>query len=317
MIFLLSACSHSNKFFEEISASKTGIDFNNYLEESDEMNVLNYTYFYNGGGVATGDLNNDGLPDIVFTGNMVRNKIFINKGNMQFDDITSTSGIAEKQGWCTGVTLVDINSDGWLDIYICRSADVNPERRTNLLFINNKDLTFSEKASEYGLADQGYSTQAAFFDYDRDGDLDVAVINHSLKKYTTGVSDNPELRKEENPFFASKLYRNDGGRFLDVSKIAGITSNVLSFGLGIVVSDFNNDSWPDFFISNDFNEADYLFMNQRDGTFKEEGAKMLSQHSLFSMGTDAADIDNDGFTDLVTLDMLPESNFDQKMHSGA
>ena len=314
---LLNACSQSSKTFVEMSESKTGIDFNNYLEESDELNVLNYTYFYNGGGVATGDLNNDGLPDIVFTGNMVRNKIFINKGDMKFEDITSTSGIAANQGWCTGVTLVDINSDGWLDIYICRSADASPERRANLLFINNKDLTFSEQASGYGLADQGYSTQSAFFDYDRDGDLDAVVINHSLKKYTTGVSDNPELRREENPFFASKLYRNDGGRFIDVSKSAGIISNVLSFGLGIVVSDFNNDSWPDFFISNDFNEADYMFVNQRDGTFKEEGTSMLSQHSLFSMGTDAADINHDGFSDLVTLDMLPESNFDQKMHSGA
>ena len=213
---LLNACSQSSKTFVEMSESKTGIDFNNYLEESDELNVLNYTYFYNGGGVATGDLNNDGLPDIVFTGNMVRNKIFINKGDMKFEDITSTSGIAANQGWCTGVTLVDINSDGWLDIYICRSADASPERRANLLFINNKDLTFSEQASGYGLADQGYSTQSAFFDYDRDGDLDAVVINHSLKKYTTGVSDNPELRREENPFFASKLYRNDGGRFCTV-----------------------------------------------------------------------------------------------------
>lgn len=317
LAILISACNSSDKAFTEIPASRTGIDFNNYLEESDELNVLNYTYFYNGGGVATGDLNNDGSPDIVFTGNMVRNKIFINKGNMKFEDITTSSGIADKQGWCTGVTLVDINADGWLDIYICRSADANPERRSNLLFINNKNLTFSEQAVNYGLADQGYSTQSAFFDYDRDGDLDAVIINHSLKKYTTGVSDNPGLRQEENPFFASKLYRNDGGRFTDVSKAAGITSNVLSFGLGIVVSDFNNDSWPDFFISNDFNEPDYLFINRKDGTFSEEAPARLTQHSLYSMGADAADIDHDGLSDLVTLDMLPESNFDQKMHSGA
>ncbi len=300
-----------------MSSGKSGIDFNNFLEESDELNVLNYTYFYNGGGVAAGDLNNDGLPDLVFTGNMVRNKLFINKGGLKFEDVTTSSGIAEKQGWCTGVSLVDINADGWLDIYICRSADTNPEKRANLLFINNTDLTFTEKAAEYGLADQGYSTQSAFFDYDRDGDLDAVIINHSLKKYTTGTMDNPQIREEQNPFFASKLYRNDGGKFIDVSQFAGITSNVLSFGLGVVVSDFNNDQWPDFFISNDFNEADYMFVNQRDGTFKEEGASMLAQHSLFSMGTDAADINHDGLADLVTLDMLPESNFDQKMHSGA
>jgi hypothetical protein len=314
---LLNACNKPKNAFTEVPASKTGIDFNNFLEESDELNVLNYTYFYNGGGVATGDLNNDGMPDIVFTGNMVRNKLYINKGNMKFEDVTTTSGIADKQGWCTGVTLVDINADGWLDIYICRSADANPDRRSNLLFINNKNLTFSEQASAYGLADQGYSTQSAFFDYDRDGDLDAVIINHSLKKFTTGVSDNPGLRQEENPYFASKLYRNDGGHFVDVSKTAGITSNVLSFGLGIVVSDFNNDSWPDFFISNDFNEPDYMFINRQDGTFSEEAPTRLTQHSLYSMGADAADINHDGLSDLITLDMLPENNFDQKMHSGA
>lgn len=245
-LFLVS-CNNSKQGFESLSSGYTGVDFNNYLEESEDLNVLNYTYFYNGGGVAIGDLNNDGLPDLVFTGNMVRNKIFLNKGEMKFEDITTTSGIADKQGWCTGVTLVDINNDGWLDIYICRSADVTPERRANLLFINNRNNTFTEQAAEYGLADQGYSTQSAFFDYDRDGDLDCVVINHSLKKYTTGVSDNPQLRQEENPFFGSRLYRNDAGRFTDVSKSAGIISNVLSFGLGVLVNDFNADGWPDFF----------------------------------------------------------------------
>ena len=314
---MMTGCGSSEPHFEQLSSFRTGIDFNNYLEESDDLNVLNYTYFYNGGGVATGDLNNDGLPDVVFTGNMVRNKIFVNEGDFKFRDVTTTSGIADKQGWCTGVTLVDINTDGWLDIYICRSADVDPARRSNLLFINNHDLTFTEKAAEYGLADQGYSTQSAFFDYDRDGDLDAVVINHSLKKYTSGVSDNPGLRKEDNPFFSSKLYRNDDGHFTDVSRTAGITSNVLSFGLGIAVADVNTDGWPDFYISNDFNEPDYLFINQRNGTFSEEGTVRLGQHSLFSMGTDAADVNNDGLTDIVTLDMLPEDNRNQKMHSGA
>lgn len=317
LILSLASCQQKTAVFEALSPGSTGIDFNNYLEESDDLNVLNYTYFYNGGGVAIGDLDNDGRPDIVFTGNMVRNKIFINKGGMDFEDITTQSGIAEKQGWCTGVTLADVNADGWLDIYICRSADVNPERRTNLLFINNHDHTFSEQAAAYGLADPGYSSQAAFFDYDRDGDLDCVVINHSLKKYTTGVSDNPQLRQEENPYFGSRLYRNDNGKYMDVSKSAGIVSNVLSFGLGLVVSDFNTDGWPDFFISNDFNEPDYLFINRRDGTFSEEAPRSLTQHSLYSMGADAGDIDQDGLPDLVTLDMLPESNFDQKMHSGA
>lgn len=316
-VILVLSCNTKAVKFDALSPSYTGVDFNNYLEESDELNVLNYTYFYNGGGVAVGDLNNDGLPDLVFTGNMVRNKLFINKGNMKFEDITSSSGIADKQGWCTGVSMVDINNDGWLDIYICRSADVDPEKRKNLLFVNNKNNTFSEQAQDHGLADPGYSTQSAFFDYDKDGDLDCVVINHSLKKYTTGVSDNPQLRQEENPFFGSRLYRNDNGFFTDVSKSTGIVSNVLSFGLGVLVNDFNSDGWPDFFISNDFNEPDYLFINQQNGTFKEEGSSRLSQHSLYSMGADASDIDHDGDADLVTLDMLPESNYDQKKHSGA
>ena len=213
--------------------------------------------------------------------------------------------------------MVDINGDGKLDIYICRSADINPELRKNLLFINNGDLTFSEKAEEYGLADSGYSTQAAFFDYDKDGDLDCFIINHSIQKYTAGVQGNPELRKEHNAAYASKLYRNDNGHFTDVTEAAGITSNVLTFGLGIAVSDFNNDGWPDLFESNDFNEPDYLFINNRDGTFTEQLSKCMDETSLFSMGSDAADYNNDGFVDLLTLDMLAEDNKTQKMHSGA
>ncbi|TMI93649.1 MAG: VCBS repeat-containing protein, partial [Bacteroidetes bacterium] len=176
--------------FTSLDKNTTGITFQNTFFEDGPLNVANYIYFYNGGGVAIGDINNDGLPDILFTGNMVRNRLFLNKGNFEFEDITQRSGIAEKQGWCTGATMVDINNDGKLDIYICRSADVNPQLRKNLLFINNGDLTFSEKAEEYGLADTGYSTQAAFFDYDKDGDLDCFIINHSTQKYTAGVQDN-------------------------------------------------------------------------------------------------------------------------------
>ena len=186
-----------------------------------------------------------------------------------------------------------------------------------MLFINNGDLTFSEKADEYGLADTGYSTQAAFFDYDKDGDVDCFIINHSTQKYTAGVQDNPGLRKEYNPASASKLYRNDGGHFTDVSQQAGITSNVLTFGLGVAVTDINNDGWMDIFQSNDFNEPDYLFINNRNGTFTEQLSKCMDETSLFSMGSDAADYNNDGFVDLLTLDMLSEENKTQKMHSGA
>src|SRR4030095_9348609 len=244
-------------------------------------------------------------------------RLYLNKGNFQFEDITPKAGVAEKQGWCTGATMVDINADGKLDIYICRSADGNPERRKNLLFINNGDLTFTEKAEEYGLADPGYSTQASFFDYDKDGDLDCYIINHSSQKYSTGVQQNPELRNEYNPDFANKLYRNDGGHFTDVSKQAGIFSNVLSFGLGIATTDINNDGWPDIYVSNDFNEPDYLFINNKNGTFTESLSKCMDEVSLFSMGSDAADFNNDGLVDVVTLDMLAEDNFTQKMHSGA
>lgn len=316
-VVFYSCKSDSVALFTSLDKNSTGINFQNTFFDDGPLNVANYIYFYNGGGVATGDINNDGLSDILFIGNMVRNRLFLNKGNFKFEDITPQSGVAEKQGWCTGATMVDINSDGRLDIYICRSADINPQLRKNLLFINNGDLTFTEKAEEYGLADPGYSTQAAFFDYDKDDDVDCFVINHSTQKYTAGVQENPALRKEFNPVSASKLYRNDNGHFSDVSLQAGITSNVLTFGLGIAIADINNDGWPDVFVSNDFNEPDYLFINNRDGTFTEQLAECIDETSLFSMGSDAADYNNDGLVDLMTLDMLAEDNKTQKIHSGA
>ena len=277
LLILCVRCGRDKShLFTQLNESATHIEFRNTLFEDGPMNVANYIYFYNGGGVAIGDINNDGLPDILFTGNMVHNRLYLNKGNFQFEDITQRSGIADQQGWCTGATMVDINGDGKLDIYICRSADINPQRRKNLLFINNGDLTFSEQAGAYGLAEVGYSTQAAFFDYDKDGDLDCFIINHSLQKYTAGVQDNPELHHQHDPDFASKLYRNDNGHFTDVSQQAGITSNVLTFGLGIAVSDLNNDGWPDVYVSNDFNEPDYLFINNRNGTFTEQLSKCMS-----------------------------------------
>lgn len=318
-VLFFAACNStdSSKLFTQLDDGATGINFRNTLFEDGPLNVANYIYFYNGGGVAIGDINNDSLQDILFTGNMVRNRLFLNKGNFKFEDVTDKAGIDKKQGWCTGASMVDINGDGKLDIYICRSADINPDMRSNLLYINNGDMSFSEKAAEYGLADSGYSTQAAFFDYDKDGDLDCFIINHSLQKYTAGVQENPELRNEHNAAFANKLYRNDNNHFADVSAETGITSNVLTFGLGIAISDYNNDGWPDISVSNDFNEPDYLFINNRNGTFTEQIAKCMDQVSLYSMGSDAADYNNDGYTDLLTLDMMPEDNKTQKMHSGA
>jgi len=316
-LFFGSCKNDSTTLFTLLDKNSTGVNFRNIFLDDGTLNLDNYIYFYNGGGVAVGDINNDNLQDILFTGNMVKNRLFLNKGNFQFEDITASSGVAEKQGWCTGATMVDINGDGKLDIYICRSADGNPARRENLLFINKGDLTFSEQARKYGLADQGYSTQSAFFDYDKDGDLDCFIINHSLQKYASGVQEKPELRNAHDPAYASKLYRNDAGHFTDVTEKSGITSNVLTFGLGITVSDFNNDGWPDVFESNDFGEPDYLFMNNGDGTFTEQLSKCMDETSLFSMGSDAADYNNDGFIDLQTLDMLGEDNRTQKMHSGA
>ncbi len=312
------SCKNAEKtLFTPLDKDETGINFQNTYFEDGPLNVANYIYFYNGGGVAIGDINNDGLQDIFFTGAMVRNRLFLNKGNFQFEDITKGSAVDEKQGWCTGATMADVNGDGKLDIYVCRSADINPKMRTNLLFINNGNNTFSEKAAEYGLADSGYSTQAAFFDFDKDGDLDCFIINHSIQKYTAGVQEKPELRNEYNAAFASKLYRNDNGHFTDISRQAGIISDVLTFGLGLAISDFNNDGWPDVYVSNDFNEPDYFFINNRNGTFTEQLSKSMDEISLYSMGSDAADYNNDGKTDLLTLDMMPEDNKAIKMHSGA
>ncbi|MBX3254332.1 MAG: VCBS repeat-containing protein [Chitinophagaceae bacterium] len=309
--------------FSRLDKNETGIDFRNLLVEDESLNISRYAYFYNGGGVAVGDINNDGLQDILFTGNMVKNRLYINKGNFEFENITDKSRIAEKQGWCTGAVMTDINGDGYTDIYICRSADGIASRRKNLLFINNGDLTFTEKAEAFGLDNDGYSTQAAFFDYDKDGDLDMFLINHSLRQYATGAIDNPAWRNEHNAAFECKLYRNDFNETLkhpvytDVSDQAGIISNVLSFGLGLAVSDINNDGWPDVYVSNDFNEPDYLFINNGNGTFSEKLSEYLDYSSLYSMGSDISDFDNDGLVDIVTMDMLPESNYAQKMHQGA
>ncbi|HRP55746.1 VCBS repeat-containing protein [Agriterribacter sp.] len=322
--FLSCADNNKEKLFTRLDHADTGIEFQNTLFENENLNVLNYVYFYNGGGVATGDINNDGLPDILFTGNMVKNRLYLNKGNFKFENITDKSGIADKQGWCSGATMADINGDGNLDIYICRSADAGTSMRKNLLFINNGDLSFTESAEAYGLANNGYSTQASFFDYDKDGDLDMFLINHSLQQYTTGAVENPGWRKQTNAAFECKLYRNEGnisGKphpvYADVTAEAGITSNVLTFGLGVAVSDVNNDGWPDVYVSNDFNEHDYLFINNGDGTFTDKLAECMDEVSLYSMGSDATDFNNDGLIDLVTLDMLPEDNRTQKMHSGA
>ena len=320
LIFVFQNCKQAEykKLFSKVHSSESKIRFKNLLEDSKDFNVLKYGYFYNGGGVAAADFNNDGYLDLYFTANIGDDKLYINKGSgkISFEDITATAGIKIEQGWKTGVSVVDINEDGWMDIYICRSAAESPLMRSNLLFINNKNLTFTESAAKYGLNDSGYSTQAAFFDYDKDGDLDCFILNHSVQKYA-GFSQNLKRYKATQDInYTSRLLQNDDGKYVDVTNKAGLISNVLSFGLGVMVSDYNNDGWLDLYVSNDYNEEDYLYINQQDGTFIESIKNATTYTSLFSMGSDAADINDDGTIDLMTLDMLPEKNERIKMTSG-
>lgn len=305
-----------NALFKEVLSGETNINFENTVMQDGKNNILNYPYYFNGGGVATGDINNDGLDDIYFSGNQVSNKLYLNKGNFIFEDITEKAGVGATSGWKTGVSMADINLDGWLDIYVCRSAMADSTLRTNLLFLNNGDLTFTEAAERFGIADNSYSTQAAFFDYDNDGDPDLFTLNHSLPRFAgfNNMLVNNKRRKAVK--FQSKLYQNNGGKFTDVSEGAGIINNVLSFGLGIAVSDINSDGWPDLYISNDFNEEDYLYINNQDGTFRNAVREAMGHVSLFSMGSDIADVNNDALPDIFTLDMLPETNERIKLSSG-
>jgi hypothetical protein len=316
LTFLFSCSPKDKTLFSELDPDDTGIKFRNDLVETNDLNVLSYIYFYNGGGVAAGDLNNDGLADLVFTGNQKGNKVYINKGDLSFEDVSRAAGIEDQNGWSTGVVLVDINNDGWNDIYICRSGDAHPGNRKNLLYVNNHDNTFTEQAASYGLDDSGYSTHATFFDYDKDADLDMFLINHSIHYFQVD-NEFTRLKNTADKNFGSKLYQNNNDIFVDVSEKAGIVSNVISFGLGVAVGDVNGDGWPDVYVSNDFKEQDYLYINNRNGTFTNELEKRIDHVSLFSMGSDMEDVNNDGHPDLLTLDMLPPDNLRLKMTAGA
>lgn len=304
------------KLFEEQLGETTGIHFENKVIQDQENHVLNYSYYFNGGGVAVGDVNNDGLVDVYFTGNQVSNKLYLNKGNFKFEDITDRAGVGSQAGWKTGATMADVNADGWLDIYVCRSSMADSVLRENLLFINNGDLTFTEKGKQYGIADDSYSTHASFFDYDRDGDLDLFVLNHSIPKYAGFNRFLKDFKNQKTTTYGSKLFRNDNGGYHDVSEQSGLISNVLSYGLGLAVSDIDQDGWLDIYVSNDFNEEDYLYINQKDGTFKNTIRDATGHVSLFSMGCDVADINNDALPDIFTLDMMPETNERIKLSSG-
>ncbi|MCD9017924.1 VCBS repeat-containing protein [Parachryseolinea silvisoli] len=307
---LLAGCSSDgNKRFRQVPSGESGITFRNTLTESVEFNIFNYMYFYNGGGVATGDLNGDSLPDIYFTSNQESNKLYLNKGNLKFDDITDVAGVAGFQGWTTGVTMADVNGDGRLDIYVSNLGDYLIYKGKNQLFINegndeNGVPVFQDRAMEYGLDLVGFSTQASFFDYDRDGDLDMFMLNHSL--HQNGTFGKSALRQVPHPLAGDKLLRNEQGHFVDVTQASGIYSSVLGYGLGVVVSDVNLDGWPDIYVGNDFHENDYLYINQGDGTFRETLEASMAHTSRYTMGVDFADFNDDGFPDLIAMDMLAE-----------
>lgn len=289
--------------FVLLDPSVTGVSFINQITETKEMNMLNYRNFYNGGGVAAGDINNDGLIDLYFTANQTENKLYLNKGNLKFEDITESSGTAGTKAWSTGVSMADVNGDGLLDIYVCNSGNVGGTLKENELFINNGDLTFTEQAQKYHLNNAGYGTHAAFFDYDADGDLDCYLLNNSFKE-PGKIELYRSMRDIPDATVGDKLMRNDGDVFTDVTKFAGIYSSAIGFGLGVATSDLNNDGWPDLYISNDFWERDYLYFNNGNGTFREVLTQNTDYVSTSSMGADIADINGDGYPDIFTTDML-------------
>lgn len=305
--FLLS-CDATDKrdtLFRKLSPRQSGIDFTNELSFDQQFNIFTYRNYYNGGGVGLGDVNNDGLLDVYMTANLKENKLFLNEGDLSFEDITNYAGVAGERSWSTGVSMADVNGDGYIDIYVCNSGDISGDNKQNELFINNGDLTFTESAAEYGLADPGFSTHAAFFDYDKDGDLDLYLLNNSYQAIGSF-----NLRKNErpnrDPVGGDKLFRNDNGKFTDVSEAAGIYGSVIGFGLGVTVGDIDMDGWQDIYVSNDFFERDYLYLNNGDGTFREELENQIRSLSAASMGADLADINNDGQPDIFVTDMLPE-----------
>ena len=297
-------------------ADSTGIDFNNKVVDGQIENSFYFRNFYNGGGVALGDINNDGLPDVFFTSNMGDNKLYVNKGNFKFEDISAKAGLRQDSMWSTGVTMADVNGDGWLDIYVCNSGHMKNGNRINKLYINNHDLTFTESGKQYGLDLSGYCTQASFFDYDMDGDLDCFIINNSpMPINNLGYTNRRELPDAQWPVAdflkggGDHLYRNDGGHFKEVSREAGIHGTLMSFGLGVSVGDINGDGYPDVYVANDSYERDYLYINQKNGTFRDDLEACVEHNSFSSMGADISDVNNDGYPDIFTTDMLPGDDY--------
>lgn len=299
--------NYEGPLFTLLNPDITGVNFINKLPESASMNIIVYPSFYSGAGVSVGDINNDSLPDIFFTANFGNNRLYLNKGNLQFEEISVSSGVIGSWGWSTGTSMVDINNDGFLDIYICRSGDVEEEKRKNELFINNGDLTFTEQSAKYGLDYAGYSTQSVFIDYDKDGDLDMYLLNAPIN--TLPLIDSGMNHMERDELSSDILFQNDNGFFKDVSKKVGLIGNGIGYGLSASVGDINNDGWPDIYVCNDYIEHDYLYVNNQNGTFSEMLKKSIKHISNFSMGSDIADFDNDGWLDIVTVDMVAEDNY--------
>lgn len=326
LLFLTFSCKEKEEkhthtdakqsLFSLMPSDSTGIDFFNEVKNQKNFNIFKYRNFYNGGGVAIGDINNDGLPDIYFTANMNANKLYLNKGNFTFEDISKSAGVEGNKPWSTGVNMVDINQDGLLDIYVSNAGNMQGDNHNNDLYINNGDLTFTERAKEYNLAETGFTTHASFFDYDKDGDLDAYILNNSnIPVSSLGYAEQREVRAQDwegvPKIFrgvGDMLLRNDGGKFIDVSEEAGIYGSLIGFGLGVMVSDFNNDLYPDIYVSNDFYERDYLYLNNQNGTFTEDIENWTSHLCLSAMGVDMADINNDGNADIFITDMLPATN---------
>ncbi|MEN0060798.1 MAG: VCBS repeat-containing protein [Myxococcota bacterium] len=298
--------------FEKLDASRTGIGFVNRLPDNHPtMNVVGFQYFYNGAGVAIGDVNGDDLPDLMFAGNVVGDQLYLNRGDLRFEDVSKTAGIGRNPGWSNGVSMVDIDADGDLDIYVSRGGRVKPQLRANELLINDGTGTFTEQAAKFGLADLGYTTQTAFFDYDLDGDLDAYVLNHPVVPPDVSRSV-VDLTQSRDPYAGDRLYRNEGGRFVDASAEAGITGNAIGYGLSVSVGDLNDDGYPDLYVCNDYLERDYLYINQGDGTFRDDLKASMPHISQYSMGSDIGDFDNDRRLDVLVADMAAPDNYRQK-----
>ncbi len=315
LFFFLVSCKEKDRvtpFFKVVSAEKSGLTFENRLHPSPTFNMFKYMYFYNGAGVGAGDFNNDGRIDLFFSANQSTNSLYLNEGNLHFQNITGSCGIKPSKGWSTGVSVVDINNDGWLDIYVCQVSGIETFAGANELWVN-KGLKegipqFENEAAKYGLDFSGFSTQAAFLDYDRDGDLDMFLLNHSVNQNGTFAPRDKFLGTYHEKS-GDRMYRNDAGKFTDVTRPSRINSSAISFGLGVVITDINMDGWPDLYVGNDFHENDYLYINQKDGTFLDESSDKMMHTSMYTMGVDAGDFNNDGYIDLVSMDMLPSDPY--------